>query len=99
MKILKGQLIAVTCGAYAEYCLNGHVRALRDFDPAEEVASFKLAPGYLKTYPDGFTTTLDAEYRFLDWLCANEVVEVVKGIPVLHLERDLADGLISDVFE
>ena len=32
MKIKQGTILALTKGEYSDYCLMGHVKALRDFD-------------------------------------------------------------------
>lgn len=45
MKVAKGQLIALTSGEYSDYCLDGHMRAVRDFDSDEMFAAYKALRG------------------------------------------------------
>lgn len=40
MIIKKGAIIALTSGEYSDYCLDGHVIALKDFDPQDLARDF-----------------------------------------------------------
>lgn len=40
MQIKSGQIVALTTGEYSDYCLNDHMRCMRDFDSDAERAHF-----------------------------------------------------------
>lgn len=63
MKIKQGQLLAITSGVYSDYTLRDHVRALRDFDTANEISRFLETGDYL----DSENSAFDSDNRFIAW--------------------------------
>lgn len=84
MKIKKGQIVAITSGDYSDYCLRDHMRALRDFDPREEVERFKREGDYL-VRQRGEQTNYGAEERFMAWMTREELLEPMDPETVVEL--------------
>lgn len=87
--IRKGQIIAITQGAWSDYCLLDHVRALRDFDPIIEAERFK--PEELRK--DYFND--DEEY--VAWLIREAIVEPLPVNEVVELHIGDYGGLSPEV--
>ena len=78
MKIKKGQLIALTRGAYSDYCLTGHATALVDFDTDEIIKLFKESGDYLAAMDwddSGEKSDYGSDDRFVAWLIREEIIE------------------------
>lgn len=88
MKITKGQIIAITTGEYSDYCLRDHVRALRDFDAADEATRFKKEGDY-KVSPewsfDGEPDAYGSDDRFLAWAIRQQLIEPLQPGQVVEL--------------
>ena len=87
--IRKGQIIAITDGAYSEYCLRDHMRALRDFDPIAEAERFKPT--------DSRTDYMGEDEKYLAWLIREAIVEPLPVGEVVELHIGSYGCLRPDV--
>lgn len=85
MKIKKGQIVAITSGEYSDYCLRGHMRALRDFDAHEEMERFKREGDYLVQQRGWGMTPHGAEERFMAWMTREGLLAPMDDETVVEL--------------
>lgn len=85
MKIKKGQIVAITSGEFSDYCLRDHMRALRDFDPREEVERFKREGDYLVQQHGWGTHQHGAEERFMAWMTREGLLAPMDDETVVEL--------------
>ncbi|ENQ1627738.1 hypothetical protein ACEOHO_004104 [Vibrio vulnificus] len=92
----KGELIALSTGEYSDYCVNGLVRALKDFDASvllEEWAAENavlLEDTNMVRYTRKVCREKENGMSFLGWLNKNGYTEDVKY-------RELHTGSYDDV--
>jgi hypothetical protein len=78
MKVKQGQILAITTGAYSDYTLRDHVRALRDFDTTDEIARFMKEGDYIAPAEwdeDGPPSVYDSDIRFIAWAIRERLIE------------------------
>lgn len=87
MVIKVGTIVAITSGEYSDYCLDGHVIALKDFDPNVLAGTFKE------------NNVIKAEYHgkdaFLAYLIINGFVDPTNEVTELWMGPGY-DGLVPD---
>lgn len=86
MIIKKGTIVAITSGEYSDYCLDGHVIALKDFDPQEQAREFK-ENNVIQEYRD--------RSAFLAYLIINGFVDPTSKVVELWLGNSY-DGFHPD---
>lgn len=86
MLIKKGAIVAITSGKYSDYCLDGHVIALKDFDPREQAGILKNSSA---------TKTYLSRHAFLTYLISNGFVEPTNTVVELWM-GPLYDGFVPD---
>lgn len=96
MKVTKGQIIAITTGICSDYCLRGHVIALKDFDAIREAEKFKNSSDeYLDKrwigkagYSEATAMRMaeyGSEHRFLAWAIREGLIEEAQAGVVCEL--------------
>lgn len=88
--IRKGQIIAITDGAYSDYCLRDHMRALRDFDPVAEAERFK--PTEIR---EAYS---EEDQEYIAWLIREAIVERLPVGEVVELHVGSYGCLNPDLF-
>jgi hypothetical protein len=76
MIIKKGTIVAITTGEYSDYCLDGHVIALKDFDPQEQARIFQ-AGNVIQEY--------HGREAFLSYLIINGFIDPTEKVVELWL--------------